>query len=109
MRIPARLMPHRVTVEGPPVQTPTGTKPGSIVSGVRAYVEDVETVIAGANGSTVVSGTSVWLDPEIATDAAGHITLPAEFASKRPPRRKVLRVDRYRHPHAPSHNVARLE
>lgn len=105
MRIPARLMPHTVDVEPAGIQSPSGVTPAAPVT-VRAYVEDTSERIATTAGSELVAATSVWLDPDTGVHPGGHVTIRH---GTKPGRRRVLAVDRYRHPGAPSHDVARLE
>ncbi|MGO2113090.1 MAG: hypothetical protein ACTH31_15910 [Pseudoclavibacter sp.] len=106
MRIPARLMPHKVTVTTPGVQTPGGVTPGADVE-TRAYVEDVDERVATAAGTETVSPTSAWLDPDTGVHVGGTLTVTTGPGAG--DRRRVLAVNRFRHPGAPSHDVARLE
>jgi len=82
MRIPSRLMSHKVTLQAFTGSTPIGESYADPVK-VRASVEDVNEIVTNSQGQEVVSSTRVFLDLENWVPAGSLVTVWAGMPQER--------------------------
>lgn len=95
MRIPAVLLPHRVTIRPYLGHGAAGPILGDPVRR-RAFVEDVRRLVRDAEGYEVISETTVYLAPGIKLAPESEVTTLTRTA-------RVITSTTLNHPQAPSH------
>lgn len=101
MRIPRRMLPHRVVVEAYTGQGAHGPVYADPVK-LRAAVEDSTRLVRRrSDGAEVVSSTTVRLDPEHVIPAESRVTVWPDTDHERVA--QVITSARQVHPRTPSH------
>lgn len=107
MRIPKRLMPHRVSVakyQGAGTYGDSWDAPFTVK---RGYCEDKQQNVTDELGEQQLSSGFVILDPEWVIPLKSKITVWPSSANERTC--QVIAVARFQHPAAPSHQVLYLK